>query len=324
MLRRYAASTLLISTTLILLAQNPYAERGVVFQDDEVPRVDILIAEADLNTLLQAGNEWRNDEFPATFIFTDSAQADTLANVGFRLRGNTSRYSGKKSFKVSFNTFEPGRDWHGLEKLNLNGEHNDPSLSRAKTSWTLLRNLGVPAARANHVLLYINDEFRGVYANVEHIDEEFVERRFGNKDGNLYKCLYPANLAYLGDDPEAYKLAPNGRRVYDLRTNTEADDYSDLTNFIRVLHQTPLAELPCELEAVFNVDSYLRTMAFDVISGNWDGYWNQNNYYLYHNTATDLFEFIPYDLDNTFGIEWGNHDWAERDVYNWMSDRSGR
>ncbi|MEZ4908607.1 MAG: hypothetical protein R2771_13430 [Saprospiraceae bacterium] len=36
--------------------------------------------------------------------------------------------------------------------------------------------------------------------------------RYGSKDGNLYKCLYPADLNYIGENPDDYKIAnPNGR-----------------------------------------------------------------------------------------------------------------
>ncbi|MEM1216067.1 MAG: CotH kinase family protein [Bacteroidota bacterium] len=308
----------LLLWTIFLNAQNLFPGRGMAFQDEEVPRVDILISEADINTILAEGNEFSNVEYPATFIMTDSEEADTVTNVGFRLRGNTSRTSDKKSFKVSFNTFESQR-WKGLEKLNLNGEHNDPTISRAKLAWDFLKDMRVPGARANHVALYINNEYRGLYANIEQIDEEFMDRRYGNKDGNLYKCLFPADLAYLGTNPDAYKLEENGRRTYDLKTNEEEDDYSDIANFITVLTQTSIANLSCELEQIFNVDTYLRTMAFDVLTGNWDGYYNQNNFYLYHNTATDKFEYIPFDLDNTYGIDWFGIDWTERNVYDWMN-----
>ena len=95
---------------------------------------------------------------------------------------------------MSFNTFYGGRKFHGVEKMNINGEHNDPSIIRSKISFDLFKNAVVPAPRSNHVELYINDEYKGLYINVEHIDEEFVESRFGNKTGNLYKCLYPATL----------------------------------------------------------------------------------------------------------------------------------
>ncbi|MFQ5448965.1 MAG: CotH kinase family protein, partial [Saprospiraceae bacterium] len=242
----------------------------------------------------------------------------TVENVGFRLRGNTSRNAAKKSFKVSFNTYVPGRKWKGLEKLNLNGEHNDPSVIRSKICWDMLRWLGVPAPRANHVDFYINGEYSGLYINVEHVDEEFVQLRFGNNDGNLYKCLWPADLAYKGPDPDLYKEEFSGRRAYQLITNTAEDDYSGLAHFIDLLNNTPIADLPCELERVFNVNAYLKVIAFDILSANWDGpIFNKNNFYLYNNEATGRFEYIPYDLDNTFGIDWFGEDWANRDIYNW-------
>jgi spore coat protein CotH len=78
------------------------------------------------------------------------------------------------------------------------------------------------------VLLYINEEFYGVYINTEHIDEKFVRSRFGSNDGNLYKCLWPADLVFLGDDPEAYKVEYYGRMPYELTINEEWDDYLDL------------------------------------------------------------------------------------------------
>ena len=74
----------------------------------------------------------------------------------------------------------------------------------------------------SHVKLYINEEYRGLYINVEHVDEEFLKKRFKHDHGNLWKCTYPSDLADLGDDPESYKLTPywNGeQRIYELKTN---------------------------------------------------------------------------------------------------------
>ncbi|MCB0518297.1 MAG: CotH kinase family protein [Lewinellaceae bacterium] len=301
------------------LSQNPFPDLPPVFKDEVVGRVDILLPPDSLAILLAPGNEESNYHWHATFVFHNGEISDTIGNIGFRLRGNTSRQSAKKSFKVSFNTYEPGRSWYGLEKLNLNGEHNDPTIARSKISWDLMRWAGVPAPRSSYVELYINGEYRGIYIHVEHIDEEFAGLRFGNKDGNLYKCLWPADLHYKGNDPDAYKEMFGSRRAYQLQTNEEADDYTDLAHFIDVLNNTPLAGLPCELEQVFNVDTYLKTIAADILTANWDGpIFNKNNFYLYHNQATGQFEYIPYDLDNTFGIDWFQQNWAERDIYNWQ------
>ncbi len=310
---------LMIAFSILSLgAQTSFPSMGELFRDDVVPRIDIFVDANDLALILHPDNARSNEHYPATFIFNNGIVLDTITQVGFRLRGNTSRHSGKKSFKISFNTYEAGGKYYGVEKLNLNGEHNDPSILRSKIAWDLAREMGVVAPRCNPVALYINEEYRGLYLNVEHIDEEFAESRYGNKNGNLYKCLYPADLDYKGSNPDVYKEEYWGNRAYQLKTNEAADNYSDLANFIDVLNNMPDSALPCALEQVFNVQDYLKAIAFDVLIGNWDGpIYNKNNFYLYHNQAADKFEYIPYDVDNTFGIDWFRIDWAARDIYNW-------
>ena len=307
-----------------MFAQSANPSLGEVFRDNVIPRIDITIPQSSLNAIYS--DVWSYTEHKARFIFDNGTVRDTLEDIGFRLRGNTSRSSQKKSFKVSFNTFETGRKYYGLEKLNLNGEHNDPTITRSKLCWDMLRDMNIAAPRANHVELYINNNYYGLYINIEHIDEEFAESRFGNKDGNLYKGFWGVNFNYKGSNPDLYKFEDNGRRVYSLKTNTDVDDYSDLAEFIAVLNNTPLYDLPCKLEKVFNVEQYLKVLAFDVIAANWDGpVWNQNNCYIYKNTTTGKFEYIPYDLDNTLGVSWfSNINWGNRDIYQWSASWGNR
>jgi len=317
----YLSVTFAILLNLTLFSQPSFPPNAPVFDSSVVARVDITINPDTLQWIYE--NVDSDIEFHATFMFDNGTINETEENIGFRLRGNTSRQSQKKSFKISINSFESGRKFHGMEKLNLNGEHNDPSIIRSRICWDWLRQFNIAAPRSTHVQVYINGDYYGLYIMVEHIDEEFAESRFGNKDGNLYKCLYPADLKYLGSDPDLYKEDLYGRRTYALKTNKEYDNYSDLAHFIDILNNTPLDNLECEIEKVFNLNAYLKIMALDVITGNWDGYiYNKNNFYLYYNTNTDRFEYIPYDLDNTFGIDWFGRDWGTRDIYDWRQHSS--
>lgn len=310
-------SIYLLFLPLFLFPQANFPDDGPLYRDDMVPRVDIFIHPDTLDWIYE--NTESYIDFHADFVFSTDTIQDTIREVGFRLRGNTSRESDKKSFKVSFNTFHPGRDYYGVEKINLNGEHNDPSVIRSKIAWDLFRDFGIPAPRANHVAVYINQNYYGLYINVEHIDEEFVESRFENKDGNLYKCLWPADLDYRGIDPDNYKHVIGDRRVYDLKTNVAEDDYSDIANFIGKLNQLPSAVFECEMPKSFNVYDYLRVIAVDIFLGNWDGpIYNKNNFYLYRNTKSNRMEYIPYDLDNILGIDWFGIDWKTRNIYNWQ------
>ena len=285
------------------------------FLQNEVASVYIQIDPVNLNTIL-TDSIYSDYEYPATFRYISSTTDETISNVGFRLRGNTSRSSAKKSFKVSFNSFIPGRKWNGLEKLNLNGEHNDVSIMRSRLSNQLLKYAELPTARTSYVRLFINNEYKGLYINVEHIDDEFLKKRFINDTtGNLFKCSYGANLKQLGITSAPYVS------LYELKTNNQQNDYSGLINFIDILNNTNADQFTCAIQSVFDVDSYLRTLAVEILIGHWDGYAvNMNNYYLYERPSDGKFVFIEYDMDNTFGVDWGiipNENWSIRNIYTW-------
>lgn len=312
---------LVISLSNYVKSQQYFPIQTPVYFDQEVPRIDIFIAQDSLDELYLDENLESDHEYPATFIFTSSLVCDTFNLVGFRLRGNTSRYAQKKSFRVSFNTFQ-NIEFFDLDNMNLNGEHNDPSIIRSKLNSDILRQIHIPAARANHVAVYINNNYYGLYISVENIDDNFLDKRYTRSFGNLYKCYWSSNLMFISNNPNDYKFTDgNGRRIYELKSNESVDDYSDLANFINILNNTSVDDFPVNLEPVFNVNLYLKTLAFEVLTGHWDGYaFNQNNYYLYHNPTTDRFEYLPYDMDNTFGIDWFNIDWTERNIYTWAEN----
>lgn len=289
---------------------------GTAFPQNEVSSIFIEIHPDSLSEMLLEENLYSDHEYPATFTFQSSGLIETVENVGFRLRGNTSREADKKSFKVSFNTFQD-LQWQGLEKLNLNAYHNDPSLMRTKLCWDMYREAGLPGSRTSYTLLYINQEFRGIYLNTEHIDEEFAKRYIDNEgDGNLYKCLYPADLNYLGSNPDNYKVEFFGRRIYELKTNEWQDNYSDLYWFIDNLHHLSDDEFYCEIKKFIDIETYTKYAALEVLQGHWDGYiFNKNNFYLYRSEKTNRFIWLPYDLDNTLGIDWFGENWSTKDPY---------
>ena len=307
--------TLLISLGVLFLSQFSFAQQPAfneAFLQDEVASISITI---DPDSLLAMYNNLGNShEFPADMVYTFSNGFSAYSQVGIRFRGNTSLNAQKKSFKIILDKFID-QNFYGLEELNLIANQNDPSLLRAKLCWDFFRNAGLPACRTSHVRVYLNGTYAGVYVNVEHIDNHFADVRFDDGTGNLWKCLWGSDLTFQGTNPTLYT-----DDAYDLVENEFLFNYSELAQFINVLNNTPLSSLPCELEKVFNVHDYLKIMAADILLGNWDNYiFNKNNFYLYHNEKTGKLEYIPYDLDNTLGIDWVNVDWAQRNLYTWTT-----
>lgn len=292
--------------------QKGFPVNGFVFDDQEVPRIDIKMHADSLSALLASENINQDHEYPADFFWKNGTATDTVLNVGIRLRGNTSRSSAKKSFKIVFNHFNSGK-FHHLSDLNLNGEHNDPSIIRAKISWDLMKLAGIEAPRSNHVALFINNEYRGLYINVEHIDNDYLEARGKDPDGQLFKCFYGADFVFRGNNPNNYS-----RTVYEAQNNKDEPDYYTLMEFTRALDDTSNPDFRCNLEKIFDVDEYLKRMAMEILLGHWDNpIYNKNNAYLYFNPVKQKFELLSYDIDNTFGIDWFGVNWAERNIYSW-------
>jgi len=314
----YSAIILLLQTGLF--AQD---DSWKLYDDTHIARVDITV---DPDTLQWIYDNVESDlEHYAVFHFQNEWINETVDSIGFRLRGNTSRYSQKKSFKISFNTFIQGREFYGVDKLNLNGEHNDPSIVRSKLCFDHFKTIGMIASRANHIEVYINEKYYGLYISVEHLDDEFLKKNFSDDSGNLWKCLYPADLNYIGSNPDLYKNLMSGNRpVYELNTNEEEGDFSELAHLIDIINNTPDNSLPDSVESVIDVPDVLKYFAMNILFAGWDDYWSlANNYYLYHEPAKDIFHLIPYDYDNTYGIDWFDINWSTADPYNFPKVQNG-
>ncbi len=298
-----------------------FAQSTSLYNDNVINTVRVTLPADSLQFILT--HIYSNTYFHADFVYDDGASSDTLLNIGFRLRGNTSRNAAKKSFKISFNQFQTGRAYQGAKSLNLNSEHNDPTMVREKLFYDIWKRAGMPPRRTSFAKLYINGLYFGIYTNIEEIDKSWVQRAYSNNGGNIYKCTYPADLNYVSNDPNYYKSLGGANRVYDLQTNTVADDYTDLANLIAALNTPINAQNDSlflqKIDTILNVETVLKAFAIDVATGNWDDYfYNKNNFFLYKNTATRRFEMITYDTDNTLGIDWINKDWATRSCNSWL------
>jgi hypothetical protein len=295
-----------------VIGQEVHPIDNEAFLQNEVASIYVDLPNDQLQLLL-VDSLYTDHEFLASFRYQSSVFLDTIQQVSFRVRGNTSRDAGKKSFSIDFNDFIPGQKFKGLDNMNLVGNHNDPSQLRAWLSSQILKEAGLTVSRTSFVRLYINNEYKGLYLNNEAIDDEFIKDRFiTNFSGNLFKCSWGSDLTYLGTNPQPYY------ETYDLKTNQSVNDYSGLIHFIDVLNNTNSTDFPCAIQEVFDVDRYLKTLVYEILIGHWDGYaGNMNNFYLYQRPTDGKFVFIEYDMDNTFGIDWFNENWSVRNINNW-------
>ena len=290
-----------------LKSQNINPISDFLYPEEEITEIRVQIEEEDNMMLHAEENRFINIYVEAEITISNSKlDYVSLENAGIRLRGNTSRNNDKLSYKIDFREFG-GEKFGSYKKLNLKPNVFDPSHIRELISMHLYRLLNVPAQRVAPSILFINDEYKGVYLNVEQIDDEFIEKRFGSKEGFLYKCGQGMTLAYQEEVYDDNKI--------NSKMNEDSDDRTELSHLIDVLNNTSDVNFKKEIEKIFNVNSFIRQMAVEAIIGHWDGYsWFNNNYYLYYNPNSMKFEFIPYDADNTFGVDFTGNDWGIRDL----------
>ena len=216
-----------------------------------------------------------------------------LDSVGIRFKGKSSYFfvNDKKPFKFDFNEFISGQNIDGLKKINLQNALGDPGMMRDLLAYDMMRQIGVRVPRVSFCRLFIDGEYFGVYKIIEQIDKTFLTENFASGQGNLYKNQRWSNLNWWGADPNVYK------DTFELKTNEAEDDWSGFINFLDVLNNTPDDEFADAINEIFNVDQYLKVLAIDIMTNNWDSYIdNQRNWYLYHEPESNKIHWNPLGL----------------------------
>jgi hypothetical protein len=293
-----------------------------LFEQDTVNAIYITIPSDSLAKMYLLDKQY----YMANMVYTNGFVADSVDSIAIRFRGNTSLASQKKSIKVSFNQYNQNNRYKGVRKLNLIGNHNDPTMVREKLFNVCWKKFGLPNRRVSFVNVYINNLYFGLYTNLEEIDTEWLQDTYGNAAGNLYKCSWGADLTYQGTTQNSYKnLFSGSARTYDLQTNETSDNYADLVQLITTINNSSTTNYLTYLDTIFDYKQYLKILALDVATGNWDDYaYNKSNFMLYHDSSSKQFKFLTIDTDNTFGVDWSGIDWSTRNPYLWWHQQESR
>lgn len=220
-------------------------------------------------------------------------------NVGIKVKGNSSfnNPSQKKSFKLDFNEFVSGQDIHGLKKLNFNNSFKDPSFMREKLVNDFLIDHQIPAPRTTYCNVYMNGQLWGLYTILEEVDDEFCDHWFGSNDGNLFKGDPHGDLRWKGSASQSLY-----ETEYELKNNSTANDWSDLIGLIDVINNTSSSDLQSALDTKLNTATFVKQWVVCNMFSSLDSYIGSgHNYYIYHDTVTNKFQWISWDNNEAFG-----------------------
>ncbi|MCK6578395.1 MAG: CotH kinase family protein [Anaerolineae bacterium] len=261
------------------------------------------------------------DQNPIWVTATIEFNGQTWTNIGFRLKGNSSLMSSwsgglyKLPFKLDFDQFEDdhpeieNQRFFGFQQLSFSSNWSDDSLLRERVTADIFREAGVPASHTAFYAVTIDHGsgpiYFGLYTAVEVVDDTVIETQFSDDSGNLYKPEGSGATFALGAFSE---------ESFDKETNQDEEDYSDILALFAALHDETRTTDPeawrAQLEAVFDVDVFLRWLAVNTLVQNWDTYGRMaHNYYLYNDPADGLLTWIPWDnnmaLSEGFGGGFG-------------------
>jgi len=248
-----------------------------------------------------------DDQNPVWVEAEFSFDGESWEHIGIRFKGNSSLKSTwgsgslKLPFKLDFDQYEDeypeteDQRFYGFKQLSLASNYRDDSALREKIAADLFREAGVPSAQTAFYAVNIDygegPVYFGLYTAVEVVDDTLIETQFSDDSGNVYKPEGAGATFAAGSFSES---------SFDKETNQDEDDYNDILALFDILHdQTRISDPKSwreNLEAVFDVDTFLNWLAVNTVIQNWDTYGVMNhNYYLYNNPETGQLVWIPWD-----------------------------
>lgn len=241
-------------------------------------------------------------DLPATL----RVDGKTYPEIGVHFRGASSFMMVSRGFKRSLNLsldfVRKEQNLLGGRTLNLLNSHEDASFLRSAL-YSHIAGQYIPTPRVNFVRVVINGENWGVYGNAEQFNKDFLKDRFGSDKGVRWKVPGSpggrGNLAYLGNDPAAYK------RIYEIKSKDDAASWAKLIRVCQLLEETPREKLEAALAPYLDIDGALKFMALDITFVNGDGFWVRSSDYSIGEDASGRLHVIPHDMNETFSFGGG-------------------
>ena len=237
-----------------------------LYDENLLPTFEVEIAQSEWAGMLRDCEDVVKEYRPIVFRY-----GTETVDAMMRLKGNWSWNCDKMQFVISFNETSSDGRFHGLRKIVLDAPWYDPTFLHERIAFFHMQQDGTPYSCVNNARLNINGEYYGLYANVERIDREYLERHFEDPGGNLFKG---------GED-----LAMT------LETNED-------TSSLAAANAFAAATTVSELEALVDLPQAISVWSGLAMIPDPDSYWAgvEINFYLYEPPSGKL-QFLPYDMD---------------------------
>lgn len=230
----------------------------------------------------------------------------SFTNVAVRYKGNgtfmESRATTKRSMKIQLDEYVKGQKLAGMGTLNLHNNVTDPSWMNEVLSHRLYRDAGVPAPRTSYAKVYTTvagkheKRYVGLYSLIENPDKTFAEARFGTKAGAIFKPVGRRLFEDLGDDWAKYN------QTYDPKTKLTEEQKKRVIDFAKLLSNADDEKFAAQLPNFLDIEQFARFMAVTTWLSTLDSILGMGqNFLVYLHPESKKFQFMPWDLDHSFG-----------------------
>jgi hypothetical protein len=222
--------------------------------------------------------------------------------VGVRFRGDKSYQMGLKRnpFSIQLSHNSPDQNHQGYTALKLSSALRDPSMVREVLFYEIAAKY-MPASQACYTKLYVNDEYVGVFINIENLDKPFTQTHYGSSGNAFFK----AGTDYKPEVPATCKQNIYGSLEYEdniecYKGNFEmnsASGWSELQELTRILNNDLT-----NVSRILDVDRVLWMLALNNVMVNLSSYTGAHsiNYFLYRD-LNGRFQPMHWDLNLSFG-----------------------
>jgi len=204
--------------------------------------------------------------------------------------------------KIQFNMYLK-KNYRGRASYKLRPSAYDPIFFRENLYNSVLQAMGVPHQETSPIRVYIGTTGLGLY----HLQEitgsfDFAATQFYGRNRN-----FPATLG------EYYECS-TGADIYSPVPNAFGQEFSrdSIGRLVTAFEALPATFTQAQLDEFntnwFDVETFLRAMSMEYMTGHWDSYWfYTSNFVMFHDTTegtnSDKYYFVDQDFDQTFGAD---------------------
>lgn len=286
-----------------------------------IHQLAIILPKADATRMLNPPDVMSNEKFRTTVVYDGAPIYDVPVRLTASARGRTA------ADRVSFKIYLGGeRALRGsLPSLVV-----DRALKRGQvlTNHLIRRAGGLPCPDEEIIdFVFSNASYSGRSILTGSYEGGFAEAQWPGDEGTFFKLqnlLYLFTETYTGRPDGPKKPTPNTVVGYDIKdygtdpdeyrllatiyNRRKEDDYQGLMAAYRALSASGTDALRAQVAETYDVDSWLRALAYRGVAADRDTYLvggNQHNGMFYVSGKDRHIWYLPYDVDFSFG-EYGS------------------